>query len=126
MANFTIGTKLNETTRVYLLDIGTDDFIKTASGEKMYMEICSADSKKYRKVLASLVSENEKRRTNKKSNDEIITEVLAGCVASWNVETEDGPLPLTIQNAIDFFEANRTLRELGVESQHDRKIFLQK
>jgi len=126
MANFTIGTKLNETTRIDMIDIGTDEVIKTKAGENMFMEVYSADSKKYRKVLASLVSENEKRRTNKKSNDEIITEVLAGCVATWNVETEDGPVPLTLQNAVDFFEANRTIREQGVESQHDRKIFLQK
>ena len=124
MGKFTLGTKLADTTTVDLIDIGTDEVLTDSSDNKMFIEVYGTDSKKYRTVLANIVKANEGKRAGKKTNDAILTEVLANCVASWNIEIDGEHLALTVDNATELFENSRVIREQVLEVQNDRKFFL--
>lgn len=124
MGKFTLGTKLADTATVELVDIGTDEVLFDSKGCKMFIEVYGSDSKKYRNVLANIVKANENKRAGKKTNDAILTEVLANCVASWNIEIDGNTLPLTVDNAIELFEDSRVIREQVIDVQNERKFFL--
>ena len=124
MGKFTLGTKLADTAIVDLIDVGTGEVLVDSDGNKMFIEVYGSDSKKYRTVLANVVSANENKRSGKKTNDAILTEVLANCIASWNIEIDGTELPLTVGNAIDLFEESRPIREQIIDVQNERKFFL--
>lgn len=124
MGKFTLGTKLADTAIVELIDVGTGEVLVDSDGNKMFIEVYGSDSKKYRTVLANVVSANENKRSGKKTNDAILTEVLANCIASWNIEIDGAKLPLTVGNAMDLFEESRPIREQIIDVQNERKFFL--
>ena len=124
MGKFTLGTKMADTAIVELIDVGTGEVLVDSKGKKMFIEVYGSDSRKYRTVLANVVSANENKRAGKKTNDAILTEVLANCIASWNIEIDGAELPLTVGNAIDLFEESRPIREQIIDVQNERKFFL--
>lgn len=118
--------KFNDSTVAEIIDIITDEIEVDSKGEKMFVEFYSADSKKYQKTLAMLVKENETKRSTKKNNYDLMTDIIAASIISWNIEMEEGHVPLTGENAVYVLEARKDIREMIIEKQNDRKIFLQK
>lgn len=118
--------KLKDTTIVKIIDPSTEEVALDSNGNEMFVEIYSADSKKYRKNLATIVKDNEAKKATKKNNDDLMTDILASSVVSWNVETDEGAVPLTVENAVYVIDTYRYIRDSLLETVNDRKIFLQK
>lgn len=118
--------KLKDTTVVKIIDPSTEEVAIDSNGNEMFVEIYSADSKKYRKNLASIVKDNEAKKATKKNNDDLMTEILANSILSWNIEAEEGSVPLTVENAVYILDSLRYIRDALLETVNDRKIFLQK
>ena len=118
--------KLKDTTIVKIIDPSTEEVAIDSNGNEMFVEIHSADSKKYRKNLATIVKDNEAKKATKKNNDDLMTDILASSVVSWNVETDEGAVPLTVENAVYVIDTYRYIRDALLETVNDRKIFLQK
>lgn len=118
-------TKLKELTTIKIIDPATEEVAVDSKKKEMFVEIYSADSKKFRKISADIARENEKKKASKKNPDVLITEQLANMIASWNIEVEEGvSLPLTIENAIMVLDELRYIRDQILESVTDRKLFL--
>lgn len=118
--------KLNDSTVVKILDPSTEEVALDSKKKEMFVEIVSADSKKYRKTLANIVKDNEAKKATKKNNDDLMTDILAHSIISWNIETDEGSIPFTIENAVYVLETYRYIRDALLETVNDRKIFLQK
>jgi len=118
--------KLNDSTVVKIIDPSTEEVALDSKKKEMFVEIVSADSKKYRKTLANIVKDNEAKKATKKNNDDLMTDILANSIISWNIETDEGSLPFTIENAVYVLETYRYIRDALLETVNDRKIFLQK
>ena len=118
--------KLKDTTVIKIIDPSTEEVAIDSNGNEMFVEIHSADSKKYRKNLATIVKDNEAKKATKKNNDELMTDILASSIVSWNIETDEGTAPLTIETAVYILDTYRYIRDALLETVNDRKIFLQK
>ena len=116
--------KLKETTVIKINDPETEEVAIDSNGNEMFVEVYSADSKKFRKITADLARENENKKARKKNNDKLITEQLANLIASWNIETDEGSVPLTIENAVYVLDEYRYVRDAILETITDRKNFL--
>lgn len=117
-------TKLKELTTIKIIDPATEEVAIDSKKKEMFVEIYSADSKKFRKISADIARENEKKKASKKNPDVLITEQLANLIASWNIELEDGHKELTIENAIFVLDEYRYIRDQILETITDRKNFL--
>ena len=118
--------KLNDSTVVKIIDPSTEEVALDSKKKEMFVEVVSADSKKYRKTLANIVKDNESKKATKKNNDDLMTDILAHSIISWNIETDEGSIPFTIENAVYVLETYRYIRDALLETVNDRKIFLQK
>lgn len=118
--------KFNDSTISKVIDILTGEVELDSNGNEMFVEFYSADSKRYRKSFAARLKENEGKKATKKTNDEVITDIIADCLISWNIEMPEGHVPLSFENAVYVLEERRDIREMIAENQNDRKIFLQK
>ena len=116
--------KLKDTTVVKIIDPSTEEVAVDSKKKEMFVEIYSADSKKFRKISADIARENEKKKASKKNPDVLITEQLANLIASWNVELETGHIDLTVENAIFVLDEYRYIRDQILETITDRKNFL--
>ena len=117
-------TKLKELTTIKIIDPATEETAIDSKGNEMFIDVYSADSKKFRKITADIARENEGKKATRKNNDKLITEQLAHLIAAWNVETDEGPVPLTIENAIYVLDEYRYVRDAILETITDRKNFL--
>ena len=117
-------TKLKELTTIKIIDPATEEVAIDSKKKEMFVEIYSADSKKFRKISADIARENEKKKASKKNPDVLITEQLANLIASWNVELETGHIDLTVENAIFVLDEYRYIRDQILETITDRKNFL--
>ena len=117
-------TKLKELTTIKIIDPATEEVAIDSKKKEMFVEIYSADSKKFRKTSADIARENEKKKASKKNPDVLITEQLANLIASWNVELETGHIDLTVENAIFVLDEYRYIRDQILETITDRKNFL--
>lgn len=117
-------TKLKELTTIKIIDPATEEVAIDSKKKEMFVEIYSADSKKFRKISADIARENEKKKASKKNPDVLITEQLANLIASWNVELETGHIELTVENAIFVLDEYRYIRDQILETITDRKNFL--
>lgn len=117
-------TKLKELTTIKIIDPATEEVALDSKKKEMFVEIYSADSKKFRKISADIARENEKKKATKKNPDVLITEQLANLIASWNIETDEGAVPLTVENAIYVLDEYRYIRDAILETITDRKNFL--
>lgn len=117
-------TKLKELTTIKIIDPATEEIDLDSNGKELFVEIYSADSKKFRKVSADIARENEKKKATKKNPDVLITEQLANLIASWNIELETGSIDLTVENAIFVLDEYRYIRDQILETITDRKNFL--
>ena len=127
MENFTLGTKLADTTTIELIDAGTDEVLVDSNKLPMTVEVYGSDSKKYRKVRARIIKENdEKRSAKKRSADAMVEEITANCIAAWNIEIGGEKIPFTPETAMKLFEQSRPIYEQIIEAQTDRRLFFQK
>lgn len=117
-------TKLKELTTIKIIDPATEEVAIDSKKKEMFVEIYSADSKKFRKISADIARENEKKKASKKNPDVLITEQLANLIASWNIELETGHIDLTVENAIFVLDEYRYIRDQILETITDRKNFL--
>ena len=117
-------TKLKELTTIKIIDPATEEVAIDSKKKEMFVEIYSADSKKFRKISADIARENEKKKASKKNPDVLITEQLANLIASWNIELETGSIDLTVENAIFVLDEYRYIRDQILETITDRKNFL--
>ena len=117
-------TKLKELTTIKIIDPATEEIAIDSKKKEMFVEIYSADSKKFRKISADIARENEKKKASKKNPDILITEQLANLIASWNIELETGHIELTVENAIFVLDEYRYIRDQILETITDRKNFL--
>ena len=117
-------TKLKELTTIKIIDPATEEVAIDSKKKEMFVEIYSADSKKFRKISADIARENEKKKASKKNPDILITEQLANLIASWNIELETGHIELTVENAIFVLDEYRYIRDQILETITDRKNFL--
>lgn len=117
-------TKLKELTTIKIIDPATEEVAIDSKKKEMFVEIYSADSKKFRKISADIARENEKKKASKKNPDILITEQLANLIASWNIELETGHIELTVENAMFVLDEYRYIRDQILETITDRKNFL--
>ena len=117
-----------DTTKVKITNPVTGEVLVCDDGTEMFIEVYGADSKRYRKIQADISRERSNKRNQKLSPeqiDELVTDQLASCVASWNIEY-DGDKPVYSKDmAIEIFTEVRWIREQVAEGINDRAGFLQ-
>lgn len=99
-----------------------------ADDSEMFLEVYGKDSKRYRKVLADLLREKTGKKNSKFSTeqyDELTTEQLALCIASWNIEYEGEKPKYSKEKAMEIFDKIRWIREQAAEAIEDRADFLE-
>lgn len=120
----TLGTPLADTYTLELINAGTDEVLKDSNGSIMTVTVYGSDSKKYRKVRAKVLSDNEEKRPSKRrKSDVLMEEITATCIESWNIEENGKKIPYTVENALEVFEGDRPIYEQIIEAQTDRSLF---
>jgi hypothetical protein len=99
--------KLSDRSRLYLRHPGTQQFLLTASGERMYIELYGAHSERYKSVMRKWQNEALKQRKIKvtaEQSEQRGHELLASITADWNLEGgDDQPIPLSMDAAMAIY-----------------------
>lgn len=121
--NFAL-TPLKETTKVFVIDLITDEPHKTEKGDDMFVEVYSADSKRYKKIMADIQREYINKKNKNVDYNALAIEKIASLIANWNIEIGGTKLELNKTNAIGFLTANPKAFEDIDAAIVDRKNFL--